>query len=360
VRVLFDAHHLGRHQTGNETYARELLRGLASRASVEAIAAVDPGADLAGLDSGRLDRVELPRRAILRLPALGLASRRLKADLLHSMYYLPPMARRPVVVSIHDVSFERHPEFFSRRELYKNRLAVGWAARHADMVLGLTEHARAELVRVYDLDPGRIKVVPAGVGEAFLRAGASREIDGGGDRPLRVLAVGAIQPRKNLARLVQALRRVARTRAVVLRVIGPAGHTASRIRASLHDSAVTVEAVGYVDEDALVQEYRRADVFAYPSIYEGFGIPIIEAMACGTPVVTSTGGALPEVAGDAALLVDPHDVDALAAAIQRVGEDDVLRADLVGRGRERAQRFTWSSAVDRLVEAYRDALGRGG
>src|SRR5688572_15291959 len=171
MRVLFDAHHLGRNQTGNETYARELLRGLASRPSIDVVAAVDRGAALAEGVLGGARRLELPRSAVLRLPALGLASRRLRTDLVHSMYYLPPLARRPVVVSIHDVSFERHPEFFSRRELYKNRLAVGWAARHADLVLALTEHARAELMRVYAVDPDRIRVVPAGVGEIFLRAG---------------------------------------------------------------------------------------------------------------------------------------------------------------------------------------------
>lgn len=359
MRVLFDAHHIGRNQTGNETYARELLRGLASRPSIDVVAAVDRGAEVAGLDAGGARRLELPRPAVLRLPALGMASRRLRTDLVHSMYYLPPMARRPVAVSIHDVSFERHPEFFSRRELYKNRLAVGWAARHADVVLALTDHARGELVRVYGVDPARIRVVPAGVGEIFLRAGET-PIEGGRDAALRVLAVGAIQPRKNLPRLVQALRQVAATRPVTLRIIGPAGHTASRIRADLHDSAVTVETVGYVTDETLVQEYLGADVFAYPSIYEGFGIPLIEAMACGTPVVASTGGSLPEVAGDAAVLVDPHDVDALAAAIVRVADDAGLRAELIRRGRDRARHFTWSAAVDRLVEAYAHALGRGG
>lgn len=359
MRVLFDAHQVGRRQTGNETYVRELLRGLAAHPSVEVIAAVDGGAATAVSDLGAYGRIELPRHALFRLPALGIASRRLKVDLVHSIYYLPPLARRPVVVSIHDVSYERFPQFFSRRELYKNRLAIAWAARHADVVLALTEHAKAELMAVYGLDSARVRVVPAGVGDAFLRAHPRRTAARAGKRPLQILAVGAIQPRKNLSRLVQALRQVAATRPVLLRIVGPEGHGAFRIRASLHDAAVTVETLGYLTEEALVQAYIEADVFVYPSIYEGFGIPILEAMACGTPVVTSTGGALPEVAGDAALLVDPYDVDALAAAIMRLADDPLLRDDLIKRGRERAHLFSWSAAVERLVAAYAYALDWG-
>jgi glycosyltransferase involved in cell wall biosynthesis len=357
MRILFDGHQLGRHQTGNETYVRELLRGLASRQSIEVVAAVDRGVDLAGLTTGRIDREPLPRQPLLRLPALALASRRLRVDLLHSIYYLPPLARRPVLVSIHDVSYERFPQFFSRRELYKNRLVVAWAARHADVVLALTEHAKAELIDVYHIDADRIRVVPAGVGEAFLRSHAER---GPGLREggaLQILAVGTVQPRKNLLRLVEALRQVARTREVKLRVIGPEGHAAASIRASLRDSAVAVETLGYVTEQALVQAYVDADVFVYPSIYEGFGIPVLEAMACGTPVVTSTGGALPEVAGQAALIVDPYDVEGLVAAIIQAADDQSLRERLSGLGRERAQRYSWSSAVDRLVDAYGYAMG---
>jgi glycosyltransferase involved in cell wall biosynthesis len=356
VRVLFDGHHLGRRQTGNESYTRGLLRGLLGRPSVELVVAVDRGADVGGLDVAPDAIEELPRAAPLRLPLLGLASRRRRADVVHSIYYVPPLARHPIVVSIHDVSFLHYPQFFSRRELVKNRIAIGWAARHADLVLALTDHAREELLRAYGLDPLRVRVVPAGVRETFLAAGTSRAASGHDDGPVRVLAVGAIQPRKNLIRLAAALRRVATSYPVSLRIIGPEGHAAARIRAELRESQVSVETVGWVTEDVLIHEYLEADVFAYPSIYEGFGIPVIEAMACGTPVVTSTGGSLPEVAGDAALLVDPYDVEGIAAAITQVAGDPALRDELAQRGRARAAQYSWATAVDRLIDAYTYAL----
>jgi glycosyltransferase involved in cell wall biosynthesis len=178
----------------------------------------------------------------------------------------------------------------------------------------------------------------------------------GGLDPLRVLAVGTLQPRKNLGRLLDAVAIVARNRRVLLRVVGPDGYQAEAIRARLAGRA-EVEVLGYVGRAALADEYRRAHVLAYPSLYEGFGLPVVEAMASGTPVVTTTGGSLPEVAGDAALIVDPFDVSAIAAAIERVAEDGALRAELRERGLVRARAFSWATAARRHVETYASLLG---
>jgi glycosyltransferase involved in cell wall biosynthesis len=176
------------------------------------------------------------------------------------------------------------------------------------------------------------------------------------DSPLRLLAVGNLQPRKNLIRLLSTVRRIATIRPVYLRVVGPDGYQAARIRAMLSQSA-EVDVVGYVAEDDLVDEYRRADIFVYPSIYEGFGLPVLEAMACGVPVVTTTGGALPEVAGDAALLVDPLDEVAMANAILSIADDLALRRSLQLKGLARARLFSWSDAASRLIDVYRSAIG---
>jgi glycosyltransferase involved in cell wall biosynthesis len=166
-----------------------------------------------------------------------------------------------------------------------------------------------------------------------------------------VLAVGTLQPRKNLIRLVDAVARLSRDMPVVLRVVGPDGYQAAQIRERLGRS-VQVEIAGYVSEDELAAEYRNADVFVYPSLYEGFGLPVVEAMASGTPVVTSGAGSLREVAGEAALIVDPLDVEAIAEAIARIASDRELRASLRTRGLARAAEFTWDRSATRLAEIY--------
>jgi glycosyltransferase involved in cell wall biosynthesis len=155
--------------------------------------------------------------------------------------------------------------------------------------------------------------------------------------------------------LLEALTIVSREMPVHLRVIGPDGHQAAAIRQRLA-SSVQTDVVGWLDDAALAAEYRHADVFAYPSIYEGFGLPVIEAMACGTPVVTSTAGSLPEVAGDAAVLVDPFDVAALADAIRRVAEDGPGAAALRARGLARAAIFTWQRSAALHAKVYRELV----
>jgi glycosyltransferase involved in cell wall biosynthesis len=163
-----------------------------------------------------------------------------------------------------------------------------------------------------------------------------------------------LQPRKNLLRLIDAVALVAREMSISLRVVGPDGFQANQIRDRL-DGVTEVEITGYVSHEQLVAEYQRADVFVYPSLYEGFGLPILEAMASGIPVVTSTGGSLPEVAGDAALIVDPLDVVAIASAIHRIASYPSLHERLRTLGLARSARFTWRDAARAHLDVYRDA-----
>jgi glycosyltransferase involved in cell wall biosynthesis len=272
----------------------------------------------------------------------------------NAISFAPVFAGAPLVLTVHDVSYEIHPEFFHRREVVRNRLLVREGARRARFVTTISETSRRALIDWYGLRPESVVAILCGVSEPFLHATA-REVEPIGDRPLRLLAVGNLQPRKNLPRLLEAVGTVARRRAVRLRVVGAGGFQAESIRAALESSA-DVEVLGYVSEAELVGEYDAADMLVYPSIYEGFGLPVVEAMARGLPVITSTGGALPEVAADAALLVDPFDTTALADAILRLADDAELRRLLVARGRLRAGAFTWTSAADALRDVYRQAI----
>lgn len=355
LRVHFDAHHIGRRQTGNETYARELLGALGRRSEVVVTALLEHEAHASlGLPPG-MSRSRVPRHGLARLAAMAWEARRSRPDLLHAIYFAPWLAGVPTVLTVHDISFELHPESFPRSALLRDRVLVRDSARRARRVVTVSEASRRDLIERWGLPDDRVVAIHNGVGGPFL-ALPSRAIEPIEGRPLRILAVGTLQPRKNLLRLLAAAVRVARDREVHLRVIGPDGHQARVIREALAGSTgVRVEIAGYVAQGSLPAEYEAADMLVYPSLYEGFGLPVVEAMATGLPVITSTRGALPEVAGDAALLVDPLDEVALAAAIVRLASDDELRRQLSTRGRARAVRFTWSAAAERLIEVYREA-----
>lgn len=353
--VLFDAHQLGRRQTGNETYVRELLRALRGRDELDLIAAVEAGQQATGVLAPPVRLRQIPSNGLGRLSVLTLLARREHVDLVHAIYFLPPATGRHTVLTVHDISFERHPEFFSRRALVRDRLLIRASARAASRVVTVSETSRHDLIDVYRIPEDRVVAIPNGVSSGFQPADDVAWAPYAGDRPLRVLAVGTLQPRKNLLRLLEALTIVSREMPVHLRVIGPDGHQAAAIRQRLA-SSVQTDVVGWLDDAALAAEYRHADVFAYPSIYEGFGLPVIEAMACGTPVVTSTAGSLPEVAGDAAVLVDPFDVAALAGAIRRVAEDGPGAAALRARGLARAAIFTWQRSAALHAKVYRELV----
>ena len=273
--------------------------------------------------------------------------------MLHAIYFAPYLAGRPVVLTIHDISYELFPEFFSRVERMRGQMLIRDSARRARFVVTVSEASRRELIERYRLAEDRVIAIHNGVAQRFLDS-PTPEVAPIGDRPVRVLALGALQPRKNLARSYGGPYGVEDATESSLRVVGPDGDQAEKIRQQL-DGIAEVEVAGYVTDDALVGEYGRADMLVYPSLYEGFGLPVVEAMACGLPVITSTGGSLPEVAGDAALIIDSLDEAAISDAILRLAGDDHLRRELSQRGRIRAQRFSWAESARRHVQVYREA-----
>jgi glycosyltransferase involved in cell wall biosynthesis len=267
----------------------------------------------------------LPRRA-----------REARVDVLHCPTFRGPLAppSSPLVVTVHDLAVLRHPETFNQWTRQYSRLCVSRVARAARLVIAVSEHTKRDVVELLGAPEERIRVVPNGVDGIFRPDGPVETGD-------YVLAVGTLEPRKNLARLAEATRRLG----VELRVVGAAGWGQVELGGG-------VRRLGRVSDDELARLYRGARCFAYPSMYEGFGIPIVEAMASGTPVVTSRGGATEEIAGGAAVLVDPLDPAAIAAGI----EEAVARRDeLVGAGLERARDFSWEETARRTVGVYREA-----
>src|SRR6266850_4471411 len=234
-----------------------------------------------------------------------LLGRESAADVLHCPTYRGPLRSRvPLVVTVHDLAVFRHPEAFNRwTRTYSPRVVPG-VLRAAQRVIAVSEFTRRELVELLGVPDEKIRVVPNAVGDEFTREGPAEAGD-------YVLAVGTLEPRKNLDRLVAAIGKTDRE----LRVVGARGWGGVEVRGN------GVRWLGEVDDAALARLYRGATCVAYPSLYEGFGIPILEAMACGAPVVTSRGGATEEVAGGAAVLVDPRSVDSIAEGIGAVTDD---------------------------------------
>ena len=296
-----------------------------------------------------------------------IAARHRGCGLLHLPAGLGPITGSfPAVVTVHDVMPIRFPEMF--RPWYRRYAGVVTPrlARRARAVITVSHAAKAEIVELFQIPPDVVTVVPHGVDPVFRPLvpddPLAVDVRGRYDLPRDfVLAVGEIGPRKNLPRLVEALRALRsrpRLGEIALVHTGPDGWRPEEVTRAVRDLDLgdVVRFLGYVPLEELRVLYGLARVFVYPSLWEGFGIPVLEAMACGCPVVTSEVSSLPEVAGDAAVLVDPTSVEDIARGIAAVWDDDGLRACLVERGRARAGQFSWARSARETVAVYDAAL----
>jgi glycosyltransferase involved in cell wall biosynthesis len=333
--VVFDADVLGRQRTGDETYALNLLRELsqlAREADMRLVAvARHPELVPTGVEPLALHTRSQELRMAWALPRV---LRSLGADLCHTQYALPVRPPCPCVVTVHDVSFARGSELMGRKDRMTFRLVVPHAVRHAARVFTVSQRTKSDLVELYGVPEGRIVVTPNGVDPAFSPGQGSHDY---------VLSVGAIQARKNQLAALEAAAAVG----LPLVVVGPAKDPA--LASELRDRGARLE--GYVETARLAELYRGAACLVQTSRYEGFGLPVLEAMASGTPVVAVPDPALEEVAGGAAVLVDESE---LAAGIRTALAE---RERLVAAGLERVKAFEWRASAERTLAVYREILG---
>jgi glycosyltransferase involved in cell wall biosynthesis len=320
MRVGVDVSPLVQTRAGTARHVRGLVGALRGR----------EGLELELLSFGGTGRLSSVVRDAGWYP-FGLARGARGLDVLHCTTFRGP--RRPslpTVVTVHDLAILRHPESLPRWHRRYGTTSLARVVRAADAVVAVSEFTKGETVELLEVPAERVRVIPNGVDDVFTADGPRADGD-------YVLSVATLEPRKNLARVVEA----ARLAGVELRVVGARGWG-------------DVEAPGWVGEipDAeLARLIRGARCLVYASLYEGFGLPVLEAMACGTPVVTSHGGALEEVAGGAAVLVDPLDPEAIAAGIV---EAEARRDELVPLGLARAREFTWERAADAVEALWRE------
>jgi glycosyltransferase involved in cell wall biosynthesis len=295
--------------------------------------------------------------------------RRLGADLLHSPHYvLPLLVRRPSVVTIHDCIHLLFPEYLpNRMAIHYARAMMGQAVQRSALVFTVSEASRRDILRFYPkTDPDRLIVVPNAIDPAILESPGEEEMERVRERyQIRgrfLLFVGNIKPHKNLGRLVAAfglLKQRPGHDDLKLLILGDEVNTYGALRRAVESAGVRqdVRFFGFVPDTTLSALYRMAAAFAFPSLYEGFGLPPLEAMASGTPVVTSRISSLPEVVGDAAVLVDPYSVEDIADGLERVLGDEELRRTLIERGRVRAAQFSWERSVQAIHDGYMKVLG---
>jgi glycosyltransferase involved in cell wall biosynthesis len=365
VKLGFDATTLAGRISGVGYYTARLLQSLAGGAGdglVERVVVLS-NREVPVVSGDRLEvyeRRRFPVRSVWMQLVLPSILREVRPDLVHFTNYLAPlMTRVPYVVSFHDMTLSLVPETHTLKKRLLTSSLVPWVARAARRILTPSESTRRDVIRLLGADPGRVRVIPYAPSEAFRPAseGPERLASAYGVRAPYFLYVGTIEPRKNLARTLRAFARVAPSLPQhQLVLVGDLGWKYEEVLAEARrpDLAHRVLLPGYVPEEDLPLLYSHALAFVYPSLYEGFGFPVVEAMACGAPVLTSRSSSLTEIAEGAAVLVDPLDEKALAEAFAALAADAGLRRELRARGLARAATFTWDRTGRETVEAYRE------
>ena len=370
MHIAIDAHSVGAQLAGNETYAVNLIEALAEidqsnryTLYVTRQSAVDQFTNR--WPNFQVKRT-LPHTPLVRIPlTLSVELRKNRVDVVHVQYTAPPRTPCALVATIHDLSFEHLPETFKRRSRAQLRLTVRRTAKKAAQILTLSEFSRRDIIETYALDPERVFVTPPAAPTHFAPVTDVTEL-----RRIRmtygiqrdyILALGSLQPRKNLVRLIKAyesLRGVVSSEQLPQLVLaGRRGWLeAETIRAAeLSEARGDILFTGYVPDADLPAVYSGALCFAYPSYFEGFGLPILEAMQCGTPVIAGNRTSLPGVAGDAALLVDPFDQAAIGNGLVRLIKNADYRTELRVKGVDRAAAFSWKNTARLTLQAYERA-----
>jgi len=370
VRIGIDARKL--HDFGIGTYIRNLLRQLArfDRQTEFVVFCRPEDRETLGSLGENFRPVEETARnySIAEQVKIPLAIRREGVTLFHAPHYvLPWLVQCRSVVTIHDCIHLMFPQYLPNRlALQYARTSISLAARRATRVLTVSESSKRDILRFVDTDSSRIHVIYNAYDERFGVEPREEDVVRVRERYQLhdefVLYAGNVKPHKNLERLIIAFDLVRKRGLDHLKLvlIGDEISRYASLRRAVHQHQLHkyVRFLGYLPEETLAVMYRLAGVFAFPSLYEGFGLPPLEAMASGTPVVTSNVSSLPEVAGDAAILVDPHDPQAIADGISRLLTDEKLRRDLRMKGLARARQFSWEDSVRRVHAIYQE-VARG-
>jgi glycosyltransferase involved in cell wall biosynthesis len=366
MRFAVDAHAIGRHLTGNEVYIRGLLGGFAE---------IDRNSEFITYVSEPEAERWIPERFTVRQVSpnpyarLGWDLGRLihtdAPDLIHVQYTAPLFSKAPVVVTVHDVSFIEHPEYFTAAGRLQLRMTVGRTVRRAARILTVSEFSRDAILRAYDIAPEKVHVVPNAANPEFRVVGRERAQKAvkdrlGFDDPF-IFSVGDLQPRKNQIGLIAAFSKLL-TECPHLKhhlvLTGKETWFTPKVREAARSCgfASRIHFTGFVSDEYLLELYNACDCFVFPSFYEGFGLPILEAMACGRAVACSNTSSMPEVADGAGLLFDPRQSGEITRALRDILLDSELRGRMERLGVQRAAAFTWKKSARATLEVYEEVV----
>jgi glycosyltransferase involved in cell wall biosynthesis len=366
MRFAVDAHAIGRHLTGNEVYVRSLLRGFAE---------VDRNSRFVTYVTEQGAERWIPKRFEIRSVAanpyvrLGWDLARLirmdRPDLVHVQYTAPLVTNAPTVVTVHDVSFLEHPEYFTFARRSQLRLTVARSVKLASRILTVSQFSRNAILRAYDVPSWKVRVIPNAANHDFRVVGRERAQKAAGER-LRidapfVLSVGDLQPRKNQIGLIAAFSQLLTSHPQLkhhLVLTGKETWFTHKVREAARGSgfASRIHFTGFVSDGELLELYNACDCFVFPSFYEGFGLPILEAMACGRAVACSNTAAMPEVADGAGLLFNPHQTEEITRALADILLDSELRGRMERMGLKRAASFSWQKSARATLEVYNEIV----
>lgn len=366
INVGIDAHMLGDHSGGNESYYRNILSNMRIPDDMTIYLIVNSDAEVYDFE----DRYKIVRfktknaffRTFFELPKI---SRMYNIDVMHTQYFIPIHRNCKYVCTIHDICFEHFKNIFTKKQYYSQKILIPYAAKHSRKIFTVSEHAKSDIATCYGIRKNNILVTYNAVSSSF-RVLNNEELDieelkkeYGINTDIYILSVGNLQPRKNLVRLIKAFKNIRMKNSDVQLVI--VGNPAWRYNDILAEAISDVEDdsiifTGYVSDRNLIRLYNAATCFVYPSYYEGFGIPPIEAMACETPVALSNATSLPEVAGCAAIYFDPFKEEEIERAVDTLLEDGILRKTLVEKGKNQVNKFDWTKSANIILETYREVV----
>ncbi len=364
MRIAIDARLVSYLQGGTTQYIIRLVRALAGMQGDDQILLLESRKGSAGEvwpPSVQRHKLATPPHHPREQVALPIELLRFPVDVLHSPDFIPPFRRRcRSVITVHDLAYLRFPHLLTPESAHYYG-QVARAVQSADQIIAVSHATKRDLLELLSADPEKITVVPSGVSQEC-RPLEPQEIEHRrrdmGLPERYILFVGTLEPRKNLPTLLRAFARVWKAHRVPLVVVGGKGWLYDELFQVKEELGLgdEVRFVGSVAAPQLVYYYNCATCLVLPSLYEGFGHPVLEAMACGTPVIASNVSSLPEIAGEAALLVSPEDVEGLAAALGRLLADGGLRQRLIGLGLQRAAAFTWEQTARQTLGVYHKAV----
>ena len=362
-KIAIDAHALGDHSGGNESYYYNLINHL-SGDGVKLIILLQEDYDVKKIQID-CEIVQFKSknafvRNFIEIPRIVAKH---KIDVLHMQYFIPLWVPCKVIVTIHDISFEHFNNIFTKKDYFLQKTLIPYAARRSDMIFTVSEYSKRDIIEHYHVPEQKITVTYNGVADTYFKMQGKKTehslvTSKYGIHVPYILSVGNLQPRKNLKRLIQAYAQLCDQiqTDVCLVIVGKKAWMYDDLFAEIETSFIKdrIFLTDYVEEADLAVLYQNALFFVYPSYFEGFGIPVLEAMCSRTAVATSNCSSLPEVVGDAGVLFDPYDIDDICDKMITLYQSQELREKLVLKGLERAKMFTWEKTADLVMHVYRE------